>query len=208
MVRITRNFSEIRTRYISNSRVWSLCKKRMRRTVLIPNSNHRSDVKGCGAALRCKFHCYVTTARLSVYRMSSRVCFTRTYAMLLLSSFNRLFFPPLSLFVHRCVLISALSRITRVWNLCSLLRICSCQQSLTCCMQLCKTMWYFCRDCNYISGQDLQGKSANKKFQILHLKEFVRAKWPSSFLETSYLSELALCWIYENRTLINHLGVE
>jgi hypothetical protein len=34
---------------------------------------------------------------------------------------------------------------------------------------------FFCRDFNYIARQELQRKT-NKKFQILHLKEFVRDK--------------------------------
>jgi hypothetical protein len=174
--------------------------------VLIPISNHRSDDKGCNAALHCKLHCYVTKACLFVQLTPSRVCFTRTYeyAVLLLSSFNRFFF----FCSLACVNFCSFAPYSGVKLVLSLLRICSCQQSFTRSTQLCKNMWYFCSVYNYISGQDLQGKSANKKFQILHLKEFVRAKWLASCLETSYLSELSLCWLSENRKLVNYLGVE
>ena len=75
--------------------------KRIRRTVLIPTVNHRSDVKECNVAFRCKFHCHVTTTRLFVQLKPSRVCFTCTYAILLLSSFNRFFF--FCLFTGVCV---------------------------------------------------------------------------------------------------------
>jgi hypothetical protein len=160
----------------------------------------------CGLPLQIPPSCHYNAFFCIVH--ANLVCFTRTYeyTVLLLSSFNRIFF----FFVCSlaCVNFCSFAHYSGVKLVLSLLRIRSCQQSLTRSKQLCKIMWYFCSVYNYISGQDLQVKSANKKFQILHLKEFVRAKWLASCMETPYLTQLFLCWISENRKLVSYFGVE